>query len=340
MIDDKVGKSDKRRDEAKMEKRKSSRIAYEKFERRERRKSAQKLIAIFRKMEIGADPERQAKEELGSKVADKIKKRADEFGVGFREALEQCVSAPILAAMQFGVDPKRTSLHQRLCGQYLRKWLEARPDREDRGGVLEPGNFEMLTSAGPKALYLVNGVVLDAANAAKSKSKGKSIDAKWVYRHPKAKETMEFFATMKYTKDEGGAQDNQREDASWFVKEAGECASHSQLFFAILDGAHYEKASKQRSREDGRLLSRREVIDASGAGKCRAARSHEVPGICASAIREYLKRNKIEPEEELEAALRRMERVAMDPVAEIAGNAAGEPEGAEATTEGKRSPGP
>ena len=47
------------------------------------------------------------------------------------------------------------------------------------------------------------------------------------------------YATHKYTKESGGAQDNQYSDLHLFIKEANESHSSDDAFVAIADGPYY-----------------------------------------------------------------------------------------------------
>lgn len=69
----------------------------------------------------------------------------------------------------------------------------------------------------------------------------KSIDFYWQYTF--LGRTVEFYATHKYTKEAGGSQDHQKDEAEKFLKNAKMSRDPDLFFFAILDGPYYENKS-------------------------------------------------------------------------------------------------
>ncbi len=61
----------------------------------------------------------------------------------------------------------------------------------------------------------------------------KSIDFEWEVG------AFKFFASHKYTKDGGGAQDNQYEDIQNFLRHTRDCNLKNTIFLAICDGEYY-----------------------------------------------------------------------------------------------------
>lgn len=86
---------------------------------------------------------------------------------------------------------------------------------------------------GPKDLHLVQGDVIPEEKLGSMKPECKSIDFSWKYNG-----TM-FYASHKYTKESGGAQDNQYKDLQCFIREALKVAD-DRAFVAIADGGYYD----------------------------------------------------------------------------------------------------
>ena len=70
-------------------------------------------------------------------------------------------------------------------------------------------------------------------------SSTKTIDFKWRLGDKTV------FASHKYPKESGGAQENQYQDLRAFVAEANHSLQPSQLFIAIADGEHYQRRDSE-----------------------------------------------------------------------------------------------
>lgn len=88
-------------------------------------------------------------------------------------------------------------------------------------------NASSLPNSGPNSRYLIDGKVVK-----NSKIGIKSIDFQFTYKNYKAA------ATLKYTKESGGAQDNQFNDVVTFLQNSF-TEDKNLLILAILDGEYY-----------------------------------------------------------------------------------------------------
>ncbi|GMO67412.1 MAG: hypothetical protein Ta2D_12990 [Rickettsiales bacterium] len=150
----------------------------------------------------------------------KISNWAEKFGYSYNEIKDKIKNDEIFRCI-FIKEPSKQNLYQNLAATYI-KSLE------------NVENFEVLASGGKNAIYLTNGKIFTGKDL-KDKSKDiKSIDFKW-----KKGETT-FYASHKYTKDEGGSQDNQYEDIQKFLRNVIDNNEKNTIFLAICDGEYYQ----------------------------------------------------------------------------------------------------
>ncbi|MCL2844069.1 MAG: hypothetical protein FWE23_01250 [Chitinivibrionia bacterium] len=159
----------------------------------------------------------------------KIQSWADKFGYSFDEILEKIKKDPIFSCV-FAKDPAKQNLYQKLAANYI-----------ERLSVVK--DFATLPQGGKKALYLVNGKLLDGNVLDKASKDTKSIDFAW-----KVGDYL-FFASHKYTKDSGGAQDNQYADIQEFLRHARDNNYKKHIFLAICDGKYYLQKDAQTGSE-------------------------------------------------------------------------------------------
>jgi hypothetical protein len=131
-----------------------------------------------------------------------------------------------LFCLHFAKSPIKQSFHQTLAFKYLKSIP----------GISNP---ELLPSSGTDAKYQISGMVLSEAQSKGSSSKGKSIDFEWQFKSSKTGKTITCYATHKFTRDFGGAQDNQFKDVVEFLRNAVAAKSNDLFFFAICDGPYY-----------------------------------------------------------------------------------------------------
>lgn len=171
-----------------------------------------------------------------------MRNQAEKSNVPLEKIIQEVNSSPILAAALFAKSPLKQSAHQKLASNFLRKELV-------RLGCV---NFELLPNSGRGAKYVSSGIVLDGVE----KNGNKSIDFEWHYSDSAV--AINFYASHKYTKEEGGAQDNQFEDLKSFVlstKGYKKCAEIN-VFMAIADGLYYQKKVGQKDGVLGRKKTR------------------------------------------------------------------------------------
>lgn len=94
-------------------------------------------------------------------------------------------------------------------------------------------NFQILPQLGSNSLYLDNGKILSGKELKNKSKETKSIDFYWEVGNNK------FYATYKYTHEDGGAQDNQYIDVQTFLKNAFNNDDKNTYFLAICDGDYY-----------------------------------------------------------------------------------------------------
>jgi len=122
-------------------------------------------------------------------------------------------------ALHYVIDPSRQSLHENLAADYIQKMSNV-------------NNFKNLPKSGKNALVVNSGVIVSKKNA--QSNAGKTIDFKWdtgIYK---------CYASHKYTKDKGGAQDNQYKDVRNFMNNSRQNNDANIRFFAICDGEYYQ----------------------------------------------------------------------------------------------------
>ncbi len=92
-------------------------------------------------------------------------------------------------------------------------------------------------------LYVVGGVILNKDELEKSKkySTAKTLDFKWDYKD------YEIYASHKYTKDKGGAQNHQYKELQDFIKSNRDSLLENTIFVAIADGEYYSTKDTKAS---------------------------------------------------------------------------------------------
>ncbi len=148
----------------------------------------------------------------------KIENFCENFGFTKQEVIEQICTNKIVAAL-FAKNPNTQNFYEKLAAEYISRIP----------GVMK---FENLPNT---ALVVCNGGVIERKELKKTggQSNAKTIDFKWEYKGNT------FYAAHKYTKQSGGAQDNQYRDLIAFIKEARNCSLPATYFVAIADGEYY-----------------------------------------------------------------------------------------------------
>ena len=134
-------------------------------------------------------------------------------------------------AARFAILPITQGFHQKIASGYI-KTLP----------MVE--NFKLLPVSGKDACYIDgHGAIVKKEKLPKNFSLTKSLDFSW--------ETVgyKFFASHKYTRGCGGAQDNQYKDikiALEYYQKGG--ADEGNIFFAICDGPYYKDKNNRKKK--------------------------------------------------------------------------------------------
>lgn len=132
-----------------------------------------------------------------------------------------------LFLLHFVKMPSKQNFHEKEAIEYI-------------GKIKNVSNAIKLNSGGNNAIYIQNGNIISGANNTALNS-NKSIDFYWEYVNTDGV-VFKCYATHKYTKQSGGAQDNQFNDVQNFVNSAnGYSKNDGIIFFAICDGEFYKE---------------------------------------------------------------------------------------------------
>ena len=149
----------------------------------------------------------------------KIKNWANRFSYSFEEIRQKIIDDEIFRCV-FAKDPAKQNLYQTIAGKYISSLEFVK-------------NFQILPASGANALFLDNGKILSGKELKNKSKETKSIDFYWEVGKNK------FYATHKYTHEDGGAQDNQYIDVQTFLKNAFNNDDKNTYFLAICDGEYY-----------------------------------------------------------------------------------------------------
>ncbi len=120
----------------------------------------------------------------------------------------------------FAKDPAKQKIHENIAAEFIASL---------------PG-VKKFNHLGNAELFVLRGGVLSRDEYKKSgaTTKAKTIDFCWLV----GKKTV--YASHKYTRSSGGAQDNQYADLQEFIREANESNLPNTYFLAIADGDYYK----------------------------------------------------------------------------------------------------
>ena len=149
----------------------------------------------------------------------KIQRFCDKCDESF-EGVRAKILEDSLFAIFFAKDPSKQRFHEKLVAQYI----EGLPIVEE---------FRVLPNS---ALVIVEGSVKQQKEAQEEglRSLTKTIDFQWRCQGKR------FYASHKYTKEGGGAQENQYKDLRAFLEEANKSRESHTYFLAIADGDFYK----------------------------------------------------------------------------------------------------
>lgn len=159
-------------------------------------------------------------------IGIKIENWSKKFGLNPSVVRKKIVDDNVFS-LHYIKDPSKQNFYEKLAAKHIE-------------GFLNVKNFKNLSGSGTNALVIHNGLLLLRNNV--TAETVKTIDFEWDYKGTKC------YATHKYTKNFGGAQDNQYKDVRDFMKNARGNNQEKVLFFAICDGDYYQKKVRRSSK--------------------------------------------------------------------------------------------
>lgn len=183
---------------------------------------------------------------LSSKDKDllkKIKNFCKKHGFSEKSLFDEIKKNKFLRAV-FSKDPGKQQIHEKIASNFIKKLPSVK-------------NFKQLSHG---ALSILSGGVLPKKDVSRMGARGraKTIDFRW---NTKGKQ---IYASHKYTKEGGGAQDNQYSDLQEFINEANRSTLSNTFFLAIADGDYYStrdaNANMTRIEYLKNLANRRNVF--------------------------------------------------------------------------------
>lgn len=152
----------------------------------------------------------------------KISTFCDRSGYSFDE-VRQKILRDEMFAFHFAKDPAKQNLFETAAGEYI-------------NSIECISNYKKLPSGGKEAVYVIQGGIFTSEERRKFdiKKEAKSVDFYWECGDKK------FYVFHKYTRQTGGAQDNQYADIRSFITSANDSSSDKNFFIAIADGAYFD----------------------------------------------------------------------------------------------------
>lgn len=174
-------------------------------------------------------------------VSLKIKKWAEKYEL-HPKYVKYKVAMDDVFALNFIKEPSRQNFHEDAAAYEIMKW-----------NIVE--EFKKLDKGGDNSKVIDNGEVISLKDITTSKLITKTIDFQWDIVNQTTGEVFICYASHKYTKDSGGAQDNQYNDIKIFMEHAKENKNRNELFFAICDGKYYQIKQKISDKTKLELLN-------------------------------------------------------------------------------------
>lgn len=128
-------------------------------------------------------------------------------------------------SLHYIIDPSKQNFYENLAADYIKNFSNVE-------------NFKNLPNNGTNALVVHAGNIIPKTRAQSNASK--TIDFEWNTG------TIKCYASHKYTKNSGGAQDNQYKDIRNFMENSRPNNTPNILFFAICDGNYYQNLSQSK----------------------------------------------------------------------------------------------
>lgn len=150
----------------------------------------------------------------------KMNNFADKYGFTPKEVREKIENDEMFRSI-FAKDPAKQNFYQNKAAEYISAMNNVK-------------NFKVLPTNGDNAKYIINGNISGSKELKNKNQDTKSIDFYFEYGE------YNIYASHKYTKNEGGAQDNQYKDVQEFLKNSRDNNSKDTKFIAICDGDYYQ----------------------------------------------------------------------------------------------------
>lgn len=148
----------------------------------------------------------------------KLTTYSERFGYCDTEIKEKITTDPMFAA-NFAKDPSRTGIHEKIACDWLAKL-----------DIVE--NIEKLPTRGKNSMYVTRDGEIRKVSTKHKPSK--SLDFRWTSGGYK------IYASHKYTKQSGGAQDNQFKDVSILLEHFNKKSEDRKIvLLVIIDGEYY-----------------------------------------------------------------------------------------------------
>ena len=164
------------------------------------------------------------KDATEEKIKTKISNFCNLHGFTEDDVIEEIKNNKIVASF-FAINPNKQNFYEKTAGDFISTMEGVR-------------NFKILPTS---KLYVVDGHIMDRKGLKIYKKEAtatlppKTIDFSWDYKN------MLFYASHKYTEQEGGAQGNQYKDLQHFITHSNDSKMANVFFIAIADGDFYKK---------------------------------------------------------------------------------------------------
>lgn len=150
----------------------------------------------------------------------RIETYGQKFGYGKKKIKKEIETNKMFAAT-FAKAPSRTGFHESIAAEWLRKELNL--------------PIDVLPKAGTNSFYITSdGVIAQVGDDERKPSK--SLDFQWQVGD------ITFYAMHKYTREGGGAQDNQFKEMLATLQNFVRATNKKKVFIVIADGAYYTKS--------------------------------------------------------------------------------------------------
>lgn len=177
--------------------------------------------------ENAADVPRQVGE--GEKgMMRRVRTYCARFGYGIAKVVGKIRNDEMFAA-HFAKDPTKQVMHEHIAADYLQK-------------IAGIDGFVVLPGSGGNAFY-INADGVFCRGVGKGAHDSKTLDFYW------KSNGVECWASHKYTKESGGAQDHQFNDQKRFLENFRKHKGERVAFFAICDGDYYNEKKMAELQE-------------------------------------------------------------------------------------------